>query len=67
MKSDGKDGYREWTYAVSLGNGTRIGSGKDIQVVVLEEAPNVVPVWSKTFVVGQDPKAVLRWLRNVLV
>jgi hypothetical protein len=27
--------------------------------VVLEEAPNVVEVWSKTFVVGADLQAVL--------
>jgi hypothetical protein len=27
--------------------------------VVLEEAPNVFEVWSKTFVLGGDPKAVL--------
>jgi hypothetical protein len=59
MKSEGKDGYRERTYAVPSGNGPRIGSGRGIQVVVLEEAPNVVEVWSKTFVLGEDPKAVL--------
>jgi hypothetical protein len=59
MKSDDKDGYRERTYAVSSGDGPRIGSGRGIRVVVLAEAPNVVEVWSKTFVLGEDPKAVL--------
>jgi hypothetical protein len=59
MKSEGNDGYRERTYAVSSGNGTRIGSGKGIQVMVLEEAPNLVEVWSKTFVLGEYLKAVL--------
>jgi hypothetical protein len=47
MKSEGKDGFRERTYAVSSSNGTRIGSGTDIKVVVLEEAPNVVEVGQK--------------------
>jgi hypothetical protein len=64
MKLEGKDSYRERIYAVSSSNGTpsngtRIGSGNGIQVVVLEDTPNVVEVWSKTFVFGADPKAVL--------
>jgi hypothetical protein len=39
--------------------GTTSGSVDGIQVVVLEDAPNVVEVWSRKFVYEEDPGAVL--------
>jgi hypothetical protein len=59
MKTDGNDTYRQRTDPLSSGNGAPSGSVGGIQVVVLEDGPKVVEVWSKKFVYEEDPGAVL--------
>jgi hypothetical protein len=52
MKTDGNDAYRQRTYPLSSGKRVPSGSVDGIQVVVLEDAPNVVDY-------EEDPGAVL--------
>jgi hypothetical protein len=59
MKTDGNDVYRQRTYPLSSSKRAPSGSVDGIQVVVLEDAPNVVEVWSTKFVYKEDPGAVL--------
>jgi hypothetical protein len=59
MKTDGNNTYQQRTYPLSSGNGAPSGSIGGIQVVVLEDGPKVVEVWSKQFVYEEDPGAVL--------
>jgi hypothetical protein len=59
MKTDGNDAYCQRTYSLSSGKRAPSGSVDGIQVVVLEDAPKVVEVWSTKFVYGEDPGAVL--------
>jgi hypothetical protein len=50
MKTDGNDAYRQRTYPLSSSKRAPSGSVDGIQVVVLEDEPNVVEVWSTKFV-----------------
>jgi hypothetical protein len=59
MSTDGNDDYRQRTYPLSSSRRAPSDGIDGIQVVVLEENPNVVEVWSRKFVYGEDPGAVL--------
>jgi hypothetical protein len=59
MKTDGNDAYRQRTYPLSSAKRAPSGSVDGIQVVVLEDAQNMVEVWLTKFVYEADPGAVL--------
>jgi hypothetical protein len=59
MNTDGNNAYRQRTYPLSSSGRSPSGGDDGIQMVVLEEKPNVVEVWSRKFVYGEDPGAIL--------